>query len=222
MSGTFHMSWQRIVSGHSFERVNHDEFSGVLSGPGLRAVVGPNGCGKSTLLKTWLGILKPISGQIIVQTTQPLGYVPQQSSVNPLFHISIENFIRLGAERSKRNAFETNVLIKSLADVWELNLNTSFHSLSAGQKTRALVARALALEPDILFLDEPLANLDKHCQTFLMEELHKYSHQRNMSVVIVDHHLAGYERWFSETYEFKYKHNSSICEIESRKQVHKC
>jgi ABC-type Mn2+/Zn2+ transport system ATPase subunit len=222
MSGEFFMSWKNLVCGYKFGLEHHEPFSGEFSGAGLRALTGSNGCGKSTLLKTWLKINKPLSGTIQINSVKPLGYVPQQSSVNSFFPIKVLNFIELGLNRNQETLLNNKILIKELANTWELNLASEYHTLSAGQKTRALVARALALKPDVLFLDEPLANLDKHCQSFLMEELHRYSHAKNMSVIIVDHHLAEYGHWFTDMYEFTRLHNKNLCTIEHKKQKHRC
>jgi ABC-type Mn2+/Zn2+ transport system ATPase subunit len=105
--------------------------------------------------------------------------------------------------------------VADLLDFWQLRKDAqrSFHLLSGGQKTRALVARAIAATPRILFLDEPLASLDSCCQRQLMESLHEMAHTKGMCVVMIDHHFGQYENLLSGKITFARGHDVETCTV---------
>jgi zinc transport system ATP-binding protein len=127
-------------------------------------IMGPNGGGKTTLLKLLMGFLHPKQGQIKVLGVPPaqcyprISYVPQFLKSDRDFPISVEELVRLGclADCSKR----------SRVDEWLDRLGLTAHrkkrfgALSGGLAQRALLARALISDPDLILLDEPTANID--------------------------------------------------------------
>lgn len=219
------LKWQDLVCGYAGAEALHVKFSGDLREPGIYAVVGPNGCGKSTLLKTWLGLVSPLSGQVMINgiKVEPrhrlppgVSYVPQTHHVNRYFHISVSDFVKQGClhidDTEARDA-KVNELLKK----WDLihSASKSFHELSVGQKTRALVARAFALSPSLVFLDEPLASLDVHCQHFLMNALSDLVAE-GMKVVMVEHHLRPFKDHLKACIVFDRGHVGADCHVESR------
>lgn len=162
-------------------------------------IVGPNGSGKTTLLKTLLGLLPPIAGTVRIGdgTRIRYGYVPQRETVDTLFPIPVEEIVlmgryqRLGVLRRPGKA-DHEAARQALAHVGIENLaRRSYRDLSGGQKQRALIARALASEPDLLVLDEPTNGMDlasEHALLDLVKQLHE---EDRLTVILVSHLLAN-------------------------------
>jgi zinc transport system ATP-binding protein len=136
---------------------------------GTRLVVqGANGSGKSTLLRAMLGLLVPSQGRIRLASVDVkdftswfrIGYAPQTMPDCSATPLSLREFVAtglVGATATKPDAIRT---ILTEMELWTRR-SQSVHSLSGGQQRRALIARALIREPDILFLDEPTAGVDE-------------------------------------------------------------
>jgi len=165
------------------------------------AIIGPNGGGKTTLLKVILGLLEPFSGEVRVFGETPgrirrsrLGYVPQviPDRSFPATVLDVVLMGRLGAKprfrgfgRKDREAAMGMLEKIGIADLADHRVDM----LSGGQKQRALIARALAGDPDILLLDEPLASVDPTTQqTFydLLAELNE-----RMTILMVTHDVGA-------------------------------
>ncbi|MGF1642804.1 MAG: metal ABC transporter ATP-binding protein [Thiotrichales bacterium] len=171
--------------------VNAGEFLGI---------VGPNASGKSTLLKLLLGLLRPESGEVLIDGRPPrerrglVGYVPQYPAFARDFPITVEQTVllgRLGIGRwwggyraADRQAAREAMLQAEVADLARRHLGT----LSGGQLQRVLLARALACEPRLLILDEPTANLDQRVEYDIFERL-KLLNER-MTILVVSHDVA--------------------------------
>lgn len=222
------IEWKNLVSGYPGIEPLHVPFSASLDEHGLYAVVGPNGCGKSTFLKTTLGLTKPLAGEVYVlgkkivagkSLPQDVGFVPQIHGVNRYFDISVRSIVRQGAENPNRRNPKSEEVVERLLREWDLLplSERAFHELSVGQKTRALVARALACEPRLLFLDEPLANLDMHCQRFLIDTLTALVEREKMTVLVVDHHFEKFQGQISRFIHFTREKGHDECEhVEAR------
>ena len=128
----------------------------------IYSVVGPSGCGKSTLLKTIGGILKPQTGQILLQESlldpskHSIGYIPQNYGL--LDWLTVEKNLSIGKKiRKTESSHETHILeqlgIKDL-------LHRYPRRLSGGQQQRVALARAWMLQPQLLLMDEPFSSLD--------------------------------------------------------------
>jgi zinc transport system ATP-binding protein len=160
------------------------------------AVIGPNGGGKTTLLKLLLGLLEPEAGKIRVLGRPPreaasrVGYVPQDTSTGKAFPVSVLDVVLMGRlplrGRAEGRRKALDVLDRlGLAD----RAGERIGSLSQGQRQRVLIARALAGEPELLFLDEPTASVDGATQTGLHELLRELN--REVTVVMVSHDLTA-------------------------------
>lgn len=178
-----------ILQGISFQ-VLEGEFIGII---------GPNGGGKTTLLKLLMGFLEPQAGSIQILGGSPaeaqtrLAYVPQVLRYDKQFPISVFELVLTGRlsrlpwygrySQADRQAAEDALERVNLADL----KNASFGTLSGGQSQRALIARALASEPKILFLDEPTASVDPQAEADIYALLKRL--QESMTILIVTHDL---------------------------------
>jgi zinc transport system ATP-binding protein len=160
-------------------------------------IIGPNGGGKTTLLKVILGLIKPSAGRIIYANPplkgKPfLGYVPQFSRFDKHFPINVTEAILMGRLSGssgliQRYSRQDREIAERLLDQLEIrNLkDRQIGKLSGGQLQRVLIARALAMEPAILLLDEPTASLDTHYQTELYSLLKALN--QKITIVLVTH-----------------------------------
>ncbi len=162
------------------------------------AIVGPNGGGKSTLLKLALGILKPLRGSIelfgkpISEQIKRSGYVPQYLEYDPEFPVNVFDVVLMGrAERhfcGRYNKQDVAAAHQALEDVELTKLaNRSFSRLSGGEKQRVLIAQALTSQPDILFLDEPTANVDSVVEGKIYNLLRRL--RERITIIVVSHNL---------------------------------
>jgi zinc transport system ATP-binding protein len=168
------------------------------------ALLGPNGGGKTTLLRLVLGLLRPSRGTVRVLGETParargrVGYVPQRVRFDPDFPIRVIDVVRMGRLRRERmlrpfSAPDRAVADRALATVeLESLAERPIGALSGGQLQRVLIARALALEPALLLLDEPTASLDERIGTSVWELLAELS--RSMTVVVISHDIGAISR----------------------------
>jgi len=167
----------------------------------LLAVVGPNGAGKSTLLKLLAGLLQPWSGRIEILGAPPgreskrIAYVPQAELVDWAFPVTVEDvvmmgrFPRLGPVR-RPGRDDRRAVAEALAKVhMDGHRRTQIGRLSGGQRRRVFLARALAAEPDLFLLDEPVTGIDATTQELLMDLLEAEA-ARGKTVVATTHDLA--------------------------------
>ncbi|WP_372441645.1 anchored repeat-type ABC transporter ATP-binding subunit [Plantactinospora mayteni] len=168
----------------------------------LVGLLGPNGAGKTTLLRAILGLVSTRSGQIRVdgeparRGRTPIGYVPQRHEFSWDFPISVEQTVltgrtgRLGLLRRPRVA-DWHAVGEALDRVRLAGLrNRPVGELSGGQRQRVLVARALALSPRILLLDEPFTGLDLPTQE-LLGDLFSSLAQEGRALLMTTHDLVA-------------------------------
>lgn len=167
------------------------------------AITGPNGASKTTLLKLMLGLLQPWSGSIELAARNAkgdklvIGYVPQQiAAFNSGFPSTVLEFVRSGRHvrgswLRKLRAEDHEITERALRQVgmWELR-RRKIGELSGGQKQRICIARALAQEPDLLVMDEPVTGMDQESRTAFYELMHREVNDNGRTVVMVTHGLA--------------------------------
>lgn len=164
------------------------------------SILGPNGCGKTTLLECIAGLFNPQEGKIIIDdvevTNYPpekrkIGYVPQDFVLFP--HLTADQNIAFGlTDKSEKNSDITNKVMH-LLDIESL-VGRDVQTLSAGERQKTALARALAINPKVLLLDEPFSNLDPLAREKLRRELKniliKIITTLDLPVVYVTHNLS--------------------------------
>lgn len=164
-------------------------------------IIGPNGGGKTTLLKLIMGFIKPSTGSIEVfgqppgQALQPIAYVPQSLRFDRQFPISVIELVLTGRLNrlpwhGQYRKEDRDKAIKALEKVEIAHLkDQAFGTLSGGQMQRALIARALVSDPQLLLLDEPTANVDIKAEGDIYRLIQQL--QGNLTILMVTHHLQA-------------------------------
>jgi ABC-type Mn2+/Zn2+ transport system ATPase subunit len=158
-------------------------------------IVGPNGAGKTTLLKTLLGNLKPLHGTIKKDSPR-FGYVPQRDTVQPLLPYTVQDVVMMGRYSlmgtfSKPSGKDYEIADASLEKVGIKHLKDfNYNSLSGGQRQRTLIARALAVEPLILILDEPTNGMDTPSHHALLNLISNLHEDKKLTIILVSHLLS--------------------------------
>ncbi|MFM7221492.1 MAG: metal ABC transporter ATP-binding protein [Nodosilinea sp.] len=164
-------------------------------------LIGPNGSGKTTLFRVMLGLLPPLRGSVTIlgqpmqQGRRYVGYVPQHVEFDEDFPIRVEDVVlsgRLGRRGWRRSYGEEDhrVVTTALEAVELVNhRHRRLGELSGGQRKRAYIARALATDPKILLLDEPLAGVDSHIGTHLYELLQQLN--QHLTILMISHDIGA-------------------------------
>lgn len=168
-------------------------------GASITAVIGPNGAGKSLLIRTLAGLIVPDEGRVLWAGTAPdrgrsrrVGFVLQRPVM--LRRTVLDNLVYV-LKLAGRYEFSARAIARKLLADHGLGAleATSAQRLSGGEQQRLALLRALILEPDILFLDEPAANLDP-ASTLAIERLLCAAVEQGLSVVLVTQDLAQARR----------------------------
>jgi manganese/zinc/iron transport system ATP- binding protein len=173
----------------------------------LVAIVGPNGAGKSTLIKACLGLVDRASGTVeffgkpYAEQRRIVGYVPQRESVDWTFPVSALDVVAMGRyarigwlkriSRAHRDA-AMNCLEQVGMGAYA---NRQISQLSGGQQQRVFLARALAQEAVLYFMDEPFAGVDAATEAAIVDVLKKLKSD-GKTVIVVHHDLQTVERYF--------------------------
>jgi ABC-type Mn2+/Zn2+ transport system ATPase subunit len=183
------------------------DVSATLLGGQAAVLLGPNGSGKSTLLKVVLGLLRPWSGRVEVFGQGPdrlnrrrwqIGYVPQLREVDRAFPASVFDVAMMGRVGRlgllhRPNARDRELVLSVLERVGLGDLaGRPFGALSGGQQQRVFLARALAQEPDLLVLDEPVAGVDSASRRRIGELLDDLR-QSGVPLVVATHDIDELE-----------------------------
>ncbi len=166
-------------------------------------IIGPNGGGKSTLLKLMLGILTPAQGSIrlfgqdikLFKDWYKIGYIPQRKYIEMNFPITVEEMVAMG-RYGRRGLFrfptkeDKEKVLQALKHVDMLSYRgRQISDLSGGQQQRVFIARALASEPEIIFLDEPTVGVDVKTQKQFYSLLRSLNRELPLTLVLVSHEL---------------------------------
>jgi manganese/zinc/iron transport system ATP- binding protein len=175
---------------------------GVIAG-----IIGPNGAGKSTLIKASLGLVPSDSGYVkafdkpLNEMRSQISYVPQRESVDWDFPASVMDVVLMG-RYGKLGLFkrpgkaDKEVALECLQKVgMEDYRNRQISQLSGGQQQRVFLARALAQNADIYFMDEPFAGVDVSTETAIMDILREMRNQ-GKTIIVVHHDLQTASEYF--------------------------
>ncbi len=155
------------------------------------SIVGPSGCGKSTILSILSNMIDKSSGTITFNKDNPkIGYMLQEDSLFP-WKTVLDNAC-LGLEIKKELNIETKQNVIKLLNKYGLKdfINSYPNSLSGGLKQRVALIRTLALNPDILLLDEPFSALDYQTRLTLSDDLKKIITNEKKTAIMVTHDIA--------------------------------
>ena len=183
---------KKAVDNISF-KIDENEIVGLL---------GPNGCGKTTTIGMILGLLKPTSGQVLIN-----GKNIENNKISILHKM---NFISPYIELPKKLTVKQNLIVYGkLYNIKNLNERINFLSeklrlgdlldkitgeLSSGQKNRVSLAKALINDPTVLLLDEPTAALDPETADFIRTFLEKLREEKKISVLLASHNMDEVKR----------------------------
>ena len=162
----------------------------VLDGEFL-AIVGPSGCGKTTVLSLIMGLMQPTSGRVrFSREGLRLGYMLQRDHL--LEHRTVEKNVLLGLEVQHRLTEQSKARAFGLLDTYGLGDFKSYkpHQLSGGMRQKVALIRTLALEPDLLLLDEPFSALDYQTRLNLSDEVYRIIRSEGKSAVLVTHDIS--------------------------------
>jgi ABC-type Fe3+/spermidine/putrescine transport system ATPase subunit len=169
---------------------------GVPTGQ-LLTLLGPSGCGKTTLLKLVGGYLAPSSGRVVLRRRDVTSLPPEARNAGMVFqhyalfpHLTARQNVAFGLEVRRVPRAERERRVDAMLDRVGLSAaerDRKPNGLSGGQQQRVALARALVIEPDVLLLDEPLANLDRHLRDQLRTELRSLQQQTGVTAILVTH-----------------------------------
>jgi sulfate/thiosulfate transport system ATP-binding protein len=162
----------------------------------LTALLGPSGSGKSTLLRVIAGLETPDTGEIVISGEDATALAPQKRGVGFVFqhyaafkHMTVRDNVAFGLTIRKRPKAEINERVEQLLELVQLQQFGHRYpaQLSGGQRQRMALARALAVEPEVLLLDEPFGALDARVRAELREWLRRLHEEVHVTTVFVTH-----------------------------------
>lgn len=160
------------------------------------SIVGPSGAGKTTLLRILAGLESPTSGTICIDGKQVDKIPPHQRGIAMIFqdaklfpHTRVKDNITYGMTNLGYSKEEIERKEKEMSSMLQINAlrNRIVDTLSAGEKQRVGIARALIREPDYLLLDEPFGNLDAILKELFLQELIAIQEKTNTAMILVSH-----------------------------------
>jgi len=153
------------------------------------AIIGPSGCGKTSLLFLLAGILQPDSGAIQITGNPRCGTILQNYGLFPWKSVSENIGLGLALQKVDKERIRS-VVKRQLADMELTGFGNHFPGqLSGGMQQRVALARALAIEPEILFMDEPLSSLDALTRERLQNLIIKIIQNKRITTVLVTHSI---------------------------------
>ncbi|SER69598.1 metal ABC transporter ATP-binding protein [Salipaludibacillus aurantiacus] len=171
-------------------------------------VIGPNGAGKSTLMKAMLGLEKSkgevlFFGKKINAIRKQVAYVPQRNSIDWDFPVRVEDVVLMGRfmhipwykKTSREDRSRAREALEKVG--MQEYSNRQIGELSGGQQQRVFIARALAQDADLFFLDEPFVGIDVESEKIIVELLHQLSKEEK-TIFIIHHDLSKVEKYFDE------------------------
>lgn len=200
-----------LLKGINLE-VNRGEFIGLI---------GENGSGKSTLLKIITGELKPSSGRVIIDRKDGnVGYLQQMTGstdvsfpITPLEVVSLNLYSSMGVFKlSNKNIRDRALNALSMVNLKE-KAYYNYNYMSGGEQQRALIAKALVNNSEILIFDEPTSGLDFESKKIFYDILKHLNEKHGITIVIVTHELDFSKEYFNRILRLKYGKLSDYMEV---------
>jgi manganese/zinc/iron transport system ATP- binding protein len=172
----------------------------------LTGIIGPNGAGKSTLFKAALGLLRADSGEVRVfgepvrEARRRIAYIPQSGAIDWDFPVVVRDVVAMGRYPAlgwfrRPGARDRAIVDRTLREVGMPSYaDRHIRLLSGGQQQRVFIARALAQEADLLFLDEPFVGVDAATQDVIFRLIARLK-RRGRTVVMINHDLGLVRRF---------------------------
>jgi zinc/manganese transport system ATP-binding protein len=173
-------------------RIDHGEFTGLI---------GANGSGKTTLFRVILGLQTPARGRVSVhgeplqRSNRSVGYVPQKVLFDPDMPIRARDLVALGIDGNRygllRRSRADHLAVEEMLEAVDAQefADRKVGGLSGGEQQRVLVAHALVSQPELLLLDEPLANLDPGSAQEIIALLHQVARQQHVAIFLSAHEM---------------------------------
>lgn len=160
------------------------------------SLLGPSGCGKTTTLKMIAGLLQPDEGAVFIGDQNIMKWPPEKRGTVIVFqdhllfpHLNVEQNIGFGLKMAKQPKKEIKEKVEEMLDLVKLKgTNRKYpHELSGGQQQRIALARALAVSPKVLLLDEPFSNLDPKLRQEIRELTFEIQRNLGITTILVTH-----------------------------------
>lgn len=194
---------KKIYFSYGYEEVLKD-INLIIQEGAFISILGPNGSGKTTLLKNMCKLLEPLDGKILVddrdlekiafkELAKTMAVVHQDSSIN--FEFTVFDIVMMGRypyQKRFRSESEKDINVVKRAmentETWNLR-EKSIHEISGGERQRVIIARALAQEPKILLLDEPISQLDIKHQISILNLCKKLNSEEKITIITTLHDI---------------------------------
>lgn len=200
----------------------------------LIAIVGPNGAGKSTLIKACLGLIPRASGQVEfwgqphARMRSRIGYMPQRETIDWDFPVSGLDVVCMGRYRKIGWCRPVTRKHKTIAMEYLDRVGMADHAkrqigqLSGGQQQRVFLARALAQEADLYFMDEPFAGVDAATEEAIVDVLRELRND-SRTIIAVHHDLSTVSTYFDDAIllNMRIVAAGSVGEVMTRENLHK-
>ncbi|QES94234.1 ABC transporter ATP-binding protein [Empedobacter brevis] len=179
-----------------------EDFTLTIKQNEIHGLLGPNGAGKTTLMSILSGLIKPTSGNVVIQNFNQktdlkkiqkiIGIVPQEYALYPT--LTARENLEFFGKTYKVSSKELHDKINDLTEKIGMNkfLDKKIDSFSGGMKRRINLLAGILHQPEILFLDEPTVGVDIQSKIILLDYLQEL-HQQGMSIVYTSHHMAEAE-----------------------------
>lgn len=197
------VTFSDLTLGYSSHAAVH-HLSGHLANGSLTAIIGANGSGKSTLLKGIAGILSPLSGRCAVTAGKRVAFLAQRSGIDPHFPAQVRDLVSLGLWQRRglfgRVTSDDKARVQAAIDAVGLSgfEDRDLDTLSGGQLQRALFARVIVQDADLILLDEPFNHVDVKTVADLLGLIRSW-HAEGRTVVVVAHDLDLVRAAFPQT-----------------------